>query len=71
MAIRASVEGLPEPGHAILRVSETLELEDLGGPNGTFVRQTAPPGPRITSMRSTSSSIRSSVSQITLPKSGL
>jgi DNA-binding NtrC family response regulator len=27
--------------HAILRTGETLEVEDLGGPNGTFVRQTA------------------------------
>src|SRR5450432_1284913 len=27
--------------HAILRVGETLEIEDLGGANGTFVRHTA------------------------------
>ncbi len=26
--------------HAVLRVAETLEIEDLGGANGTFVRQT-------------------------------
>jgi two-component system response regulator AtoC len=25
--------------HAVLRVGERLEIEDLGGPNGTFVRQ--------------------------------
>jgi len=30
--------------HAILRVGETLEIEDLGGPNGIFVRHKAPPG---------------------------
>jgi DNA-binding NtrC family response regulator len=30
--------------HAILRTGETLEVEDLGGPNGTFVRQTARSG---------------------------
>ena len=28
--------------HALLRVGETLEIEDLGGANGTFVRQRAP-----------------------------
>ncbi len=28
--------------HAVLRVGELLEIEDLGGANGTFVRQTAP-----------------------------
>ncbi len=28
--------------HAILRVSEALELEDLGGANGIFIRRTAP-----------------------------
>ena len=27
--------------HAVLRVGETLEIEDLGGTNGTFLRQTA------------------------------
>ena len=31
--------------HAILRLDEGLELEDLGGANGTFVRQTAQAGP--------------------------
>jgi len=31
--------------HAVLHVAETLELEDLGGANGTFIRQTAPVGP--------------------------
>ncbi len=31
--------------HAIVRVSEGLEIEDLGGANGTFVRQTARAGP--------------------------
>jgi DNA-binding NtrC family response regulator len=30
--------------HAVLRLGETLEIEDLGGPNGTFVRQTTRPG---------------------------
>src|SRR5450432_152006 len=30
--------------HAMLRVGETLEIEDLGGPNGIFVRPKAPPG---------------------------
>ena len=30
--------------HAILRTGENLEVEDLGGPNGTFVRQTARSG---------------------------
>jgi DNA-binding NtrC family response regulator len=29
--------------HALLRVGERLEVEDLGGPNGTFVRQHAQP----------------------------
>jgi DNA-binding NtrC family response regulator len=29
--------------HAVLRMGETLEIEDLGGANGTFVRHT-PPG---------------------------
>jgi DNA-binding NtrC family response regulator len=29
--------------HALLRVGERLEVEDLGGPNGTFVRQRAQP----------------------------
>jgi DNA-binding NtrC family response regulator len=28
---------------AVLRVGETLEIEDLGGANGTFVRRTGPP----------------------------
>jgi two-component system response regulator AtoC len=27
--------------HAVLRVGESLELEDLGGPNGTFLRERA------------------------------
>jgi hypothetical protein len=27
--------------HALLRIGATLEIEDLGGPNGTFVRQAA------------------------------
>ena len=27
--------------HAVLRVGDTLEIEDLGGANGTFVRETA------------------------------
>jgi two-component system, NtrC family, response regulator AtoC len=27
--------------HAVLRLGETLEIEDLGGTNGTFLRQTA------------------------------
>jgi transcriptional regulator with AAA-type ATPase domain len=31
--------------HAVLHVGQTLELEDLGGANGTFIRQTAPAGP--------------------------
>jgi len=31
--------------HAVLHVGETLEIEDLGGANGTFVRQTAQAGP--------------------------
>jgi two-component system, NtrC family, response regulator AtoC len=31
--------------HAVLHVGETLELEDLGRANGTFIRQTAPAGP--------------------------
>lgn len=30
--------------HAVLRVGEILEIEDLGGANGTFVRQTAHAG---------------------------
>jgi DNA-binding NtrC family response regulator len=30
--------------HAVLRVGETLEIEDLGGANGTFLRQTAHAG---------------------------
>lgn len=40
---------IEDPGvsrqHAVLRVGDTMELEDLGGANGTFVRQTAPAGP--------------------------
>jgi two-component system response regulator AtoC len=31
--------------HAVLRIGASLELEDLGGANGTFIRQTAPAGP--------------------------
>ena len=31
--------------HAILRLGAELEIEDLGGANGTFVRQTAQAGP--------------------------
>ena len=31
--------------HAILRLGDGLEIEDLGGANGTFVRQTAQAGP--------------------------
>ena len=31
--------------HAILRLGDALEIEDLGGANGTFVRQTAQAGP--------------------------
>jgi two-component system, NtrC family, response regulator AtoC len=31
--------------HAVLRMREALEIEDLGGPNGTFVRQTGQRGP--------------------------
>jgi two-component system response regulator AtoC len=31
--------------HAILRLGDGLEIEDLGGANGTFVRQTALAGP--------------------------
>jgi two-component system response regulator AtoC len=31
--------------HAILRLGEAVEIEDLGGTNGTFVRQTAQAGP--------------------------
>jgi two-component system response regulator AtoC len=31
--------------HAILRLGDAPEIEDLGGANGTFVRQTAPAGP--------------------------
>jgi two-component system response regulator AtoC len=31
--------------HAVLRVGEALEIEDLGGANGTFVRQTGQRGP--------------------------
>ena len=30
--------------HAVLRVAQTLEIEDLGGANGTFVRQTVATG---------------------------
>jgi DNA-binding NtrC family response regulator len=30
--------------HAVLRVGDTLEIEDLGGSNGTFVRRTAHAG---------------------------
>jgi two-component system, NtrC family, response regulator AtoC len=30
--------------HAVLRLGETLEIEDLGGANGTFVRQKPRPG---------------------------
>jgi two-component system response regulator AtoC len=30
--------------HAVLRVGEGLEIEDLGGPNGTFVRRTGHAG---------------------------
>ncbi len=31
--------------HAVLRVGASLEIEDLGGANGTFVRRTAHPSP--------------------------
>jgi len=45
----ASDVPIEDPGvsrqHAVLRVGEALELEDLGGANGTFIRQTAPAGP--------------------------
>ncbi|HKO92107.1 MAG TPA: sigma 54-interacting transcriptional regulator, partial [Polyangiaceae bacterium] len=45
----ASAVIIEDPGvsrqHAVLRVGDTLELEDLGGANGTFIRQTAPAGP--------------------------
>lgn len=30
--------------HAILRLGKALEIEDLGGPNGTFIRQTVQAG---------------------------
>ena len=30
--------------HAVLRIGATLEIEDLGGPNGVFVREKASPG---------------------------
>jgi DNA-binding NtrC family response regulator len=41
----ASTIHIDDPGvsrrHAILRVGQTLEIEDLGGANGTFMRHTA------------------------------
>jgi two-component system response regulator AtoC len=45
----ASVVRIDDPSvsrrHAVLRVGETLEIEDLGGANGTLVRQAAHAGP--------------------------